>query len=288
MCVVRPGVMLVMRHISNAPRKSRFAFSLLLISTPFCTHFVIQYLLQKDIFTWLSRYLPLESPVKISQRLRMSDHQDQRPVKQRRTGGRPLFQELESADDDGSSTTSSAASDDMLPVRSQIQHGDAAFAHRQGGRPSDSESSEEEETSSSGSEDTDGESPSEGESNEENEQDEAPSEDPILSTFVTAASPTTNIRSRLQEFLPRLEQANTELDHGEDVQDRRVDEVSGDAEHYIEMDLSLGVLTENADEEGQVILPQVQPSDDEEIGMHVPSAKQTKQTIKRKIEEMDE
>lgn len=68
-----------------------------------------------------------------------------------------------------------------------------------------------------------------------------------LSTSQAQMAPsaaTSDLTSRIQEFLPQLRRANADLENSPDRLEKRVDHVADDAEHYIEMDLSLGVLSE--------------------------------------------
>ena len=57
-----------------------------------------------------------------------------------------------------------------------------------------------------------------------------------------SASPSrsTDLRSKIATFLPQLRKANEDLANAED--DRRIDAVADGQDHYIEMDLGLGVL----------------------------------------------
>lgn len=63
-----------------------------------------------------------------------------------------------------------------------------------------------------------------------------------------------DLQSRLQAFLPKLEKANAELENTDDVKQRRIDDVAEDDEHYIEMNLQLGVLSERktGDKDGKL------------------------------------
>lgn len=70
---------------------------------------------------------------------------------------------------------------------------------------------------------------------------------PKFSTKPTAEQ-ASNLRSRLEAFLPKLEKANAELDDAGDIRERRIDNVPEDEEHYIEMNLELGVLSERKDD----------------------------------------
>lgn len=58
----------------------------------------------------------------------------------------------------------------------------------------------------------------------------------------TIISSSSALRSRIATFLPQLRKANEDLTNAED--DRRIDAIADDQDHYIEMDLSLGVLKE--------------------------------------------
>lgn len=61
---------------------------------------------------------------------------------------------------------------------------------------------------------------------------------------ISAPNPTSDLRSRLSSFLPEMQKANTDLQNSAEAMARRVDEVADDEEHYIEMNLGLGVLKE--------------------------------------------
>lgn len=58
----------------------------------------------------------------------------------------------------------------------------------------------------------------------------------------TIMSGSSALRSRIAAFLPQLRQANEDLTNAED--DHRIDTIADDQDHYIEMDLGLGVLKE--------------------------------------------
>jgi hypothetical protein len=58
----------------------------------------------------------------------------------------------------------------------------------------------------------------------------------------TIISSSSALRSRIATFLPQLRKANEDLTNAED--DRRIDAIADDQDHYIEMDLGLGVLKE--------------------------------------------
>ncbi|KAI1624799.1 hypothetical protein EDD37DRAFT_649140 [Exophiala viscosa] len=88
------------------------------------------------------------------------------------------------------------------------------------------------------------------ESDEENSEEDASDEDalpPVLPSGLPtrlAAVGNSDLRSRLQSFLPQLQQANAELEDANVLVEKRIDHVSDDEQHYIEMNLGLGVLGE--------------------------------------------
>jgi Domain of unknown function (DUF4598) len=61
---------------------------------------------------------------------------------------------------------------------------------------------------------------------------------------ITAAGQSSDLRSKLSSFLPKLQKANADLLKSGEVMMKRLDEVEDDEEHYIEMNLGLGVLKE--------------------------------------------
>lgn len=98
-----------------------------------------------------------------------------------------------------------------------------------------------EETSPSGSSSGDD---VEGDSDEDEEDAENHATPPTSSPSATLklpASPTA-LKSRLMSFLPQIRQANAELETDPDISTKRIDDVAGDEEQYIEMNLGLGVL----------------------------------------------
>jgi hypothetical protein len=60
----------------------------------------------------------------------------------------------------------------------------------------------------------------------------------------TTVSDLSDLHSRIATFLPQLRKANEDLVNAEE--DHRLDAVADDEDHYIEMDLGLGVLKEKA------------------------------------------
>lgn len=63
---------------------------------------------------------------------------------------------------------------------------------------------------------------------------------PLISVSHTAF----DLRTRLSVFLPQLQKANADLDNATKAGLRQLDEVADDEDHYIEMNLGLGVLKE--------------------------------------------
>ncbi|EXJ63425.1 uncharacterized protein A1O5_11474 [Cladophialophora psammophila CBS 110553] len=195
----------------------------------------------------------------------MSDHKDDRPTKQRRIHGMPLLDQTSQIDDDEDSSSSSSSSFMTLPT-ARLSHrllNDAGTLHTE--NSSDNEESEvqdeEETTSSSDSEDSDGEETSEREEEEEEEEGGEDVEEPVpprgpgIPRFTTLPARGSDLKSRVQNFLPQLQRANAELEDSSQVFDRRIDHVSDDADHYIEMEVGLGVLTAQKDDTTRIMLP---------------------------------
>jgi len=113
-----------------------------------------------------------------------------------------------------------------------------------------------------------------------------------------------DLRSRLQAFLPKLEQANAELEDIEDIDQRRIDDVPEDEERYIEMNLELGVLSElkegheagnlrfresSGDEDNDIVASTAKKSPEVIVNQGVMSqlkGEKIQHTQKRKIEEL--
>ena len=66
----------------------------------------------------------------------------------------------------------------------------------------------------------------------------------LLKTPISQPIGDTDLQSRLSAFLPALHEANTRLLDPGEAAGRRIDDVDVGEEHYIEMDLGLGVLKE--------------------------------------------
>ena len=137
----------------------------------------------------------------------MADLQDRRPAKQRKTQGQPLFEDIEPTEDDGgSSITSSASTGELQPVRLPQRLArmlGAPGADQTSTTENDDEGSEER-TPSSQSVDSDEDTSSDDESSDNTEARFAvnDSENPG-----SVRPPVSDLRSRLQQFLPQLQQA---------------------------------------------------------------------------------
>ncbi|KAL6244023.1 hypothetical protein RBB50_008892 [Rhinocladiella similis] len=103
-----------------------------------------------------------------------------------------------------------------------------------------SETDDSDKTSSSGSSEDEPSSEEDGD-DEEDEEDLEATALPEPHVPVTTGD---DLRSRLQSFLPQIQNANLALQNAADVLERRIDNVSDSDEHYIEMNLGLGVLSE--------------------------------------------
>ncbi|OAG42866.1 hypothetical protein AYO21_02817 [Fonsecaea monophora] len=208
----------------------------------------------------------------------MPDQKDSRPAKQRRIHGTPLLDQSSPVDDDEDSSSSSSSSSVHLPTsrlaHRLLKHTNPPPTERSAG---DGQSGDEDEddvtTSSSDSEDSDSEESSEEEDLDSEDDDEDENEgvedhldasDSGVPQFNTLPAPASDLKSRLQSFLPQLRQANAELDNAGGVVDRRVDHVSDEEEHYIEMEVGLGVLSEERIDATQIQLPR-SPSGENEI-----------------------
>ena len=98
--------------------------------------------------------------------------------------------------------------------------------------------SDDDETSSSGSSSEDDED-SDDQKGADDDAALATSSSPALSN---STSSSTALKSRLASFLPKLQQANAELETDPEAATKRIDDVADDEEQYIEMNLGLGVL----------------------------------------------
>ncbi|KIW86324.1 hypothetical protein Z517_01720 [Fonsecaea pedrosoi CBS 271.37] len=208
----------------------------------------------------------------------MPDQKESRPAKQRRTHGTPLLDQSSPIEDDEDSSSSSSSSSVRLPTsrlaHRLLKHTNPPPTERSAGDgQSGDEDEDDETTSSSDSEDSDSEESSEeedqdseDEAEDENEgvEDHLDASDSGVPQFTTLPAPASDLKSRLQSFLPQLRQANAELDNGGGVVDRRIDHVSDEEEHYIEMEVGLGVLSEEKSDATQIRLPR-SPSGENEL-----------------------
>ncbi|KAK4946804.1 hypothetical protein LTR10_014306 [Elasticomyces elasticus] len=160
-----------------------------------------------------------------------------------------------------SSTSSSSSSGYSPPWRPRAHFElERQMMEEEGNDEDDDEDLDE---ASTDSEESDEETSEEGDS-----QDEATLPSILPSRLPTrfAAAGNSDLRSRLQSFLPQLQQANAELDNADVLVEKRIDQVSDDEEHYIEMNLGLGVLGERkrrADDEIRLESSDVEDDDDE-------------------------
>jgi hypothetical protein len=198
--------------------------------------------------------------------LKMSEHADERRAKRRKTHTQPMLQDMNAWEDgDVSSTTSSSSSEVLLPIRHSQR------LHKVITPPGEDESStdnenvgaedEDETTTSSGSDDSEDDEPSEVESSDEKEG--VHDEEASAQQLARAPAPEPDLKSRLQAFLPQLQQANSELESLGASHDRRIDQISDDADQYIEMDLGLGVLAEQEGETEEIKIPRAQGKGDD-------------------------
>ncbi|KIX08494.1 uncharacterized protein Z518_03150 [Rhinocladiella mackenziei CBS 650.93] len=193
----------------------------------------------------------------------MSGQEDEPPTKRRNTGSKhpeiarnrllnqdhdDAFRENGINEEEADSSPASSSSGYSPPWRAQQRMRMTHQTRYGDGRDVDDTTDEEETTSSSESSETDDDEISEAEESDEKHDNvwikgprvSAPS---TLSTTFTG-NEGSNLKSRLQNFLPQLQQANAELENAAGLQDQRIDHVSDNQETYIEMNLSLGVLSE--------------------------------------------
>ncbi|ERF71566.1 hypothetical protein EPUS_00555 [Endocarpon pusillum Z07020] len=70
--------------------------------------------------------------------------------------------------------------------------------------------------------------------------------------LMSVSHATSDLRTRLSAFLPQLQKANADLENATEACLRPLDEVADDEDHYIEMNLGLGVLKEKRPPSAQV------------------------------------
>jgi Domain of unknown function (DUF4598) len=150
-------------------------------------------------------------------------------------------------------------------------------------------------TSSSGDSElessSDGETLADSEDEEHGEDGETPI-DLVATQSKIKMSPTpTNLRLRLSKFLPELQQANIHLEEAGNALVSQLDDVADDEEHYIEMNLGLGVLEEVRMGDNTVAIEDSSSSADaetseEEDVMEILKGQTRTRPVKRKIEEI--
>lgn len=101
------------------------------------------------------------------------------------------------------------------------------------------------------SDDEDGSSSPKSGTSSSTEEDDSSEEDERVQNLhlpdkppISVPDPASDLSTRLSSFLSALQKANADLQDPSDILAKRVDEVADDEEHYIEMDLGLGVLKE--------------------------------------------
>jgi hypothetical protein len=224
----------------------------------------------------------------------MADDVAARPAKQLKTHGQPFLQEVRmsaAADDSASVTTSSSSSSESatpdrqtrLPLRSMI----AAEEDSSSSGEEEHSDKETETTSSSDSDDSDNSDDSDEGVSEDNGSSPAATSTHIPPEAAPIMAP--SLAARVQSFLPQLQQANREMTASKESQ---IDNVTDEAKHYIEMDLSLGVLAEEQSDDEEIKIPQgmTEREKDSEDGlegqMTMSMEMHTRKTTKRKIEEV--
>ncbi|KAK6384674.1 hypothetical protein LTS17_002237 [Exophiala oligosperma] len=162
-----------------------------------------------------------------------------------------------------SATTLNASQQNQtsLPRTDVVESGETAEDPDQ---TSSSGSSEEEQTTSEReSEEEEGDKDEDEDESEDQENITDPADD--WRALEVPSRTSNDLRSRLQTFLPQIESANLALQENPDnVLDRRLDDVSDSEEHYIEMNLGLGVLSERRERSITVTGGGVDDDDDDD------------------------
>ena len=133
--------------------------------------------------------------------------------------------------------------------------------------------SNEDETSSSGTSSSESEGPEQSSDCEDISDEASSSEGEESSNAHSIKNPmsiitpkeASNLQTRLKSFLPKIQYANTELVDADGILKHQIDHVSDDEKHYIEMNLGLGVLSEQqtvSEEEIQYQEPTADDDDD--------------------------
>ncbi|KAJ4503998.1 hypothetical protein HRR83_007700 [Exophiala dermatitidis] len=178
-----------------------------------------------------------------------------RTISKRDAGKETTTTDMDRVDEEGSDMVSSSeksSSSEKVSTR-QSPNQQQPINDQESGSESEQEVEAEETTSSSGSDSDESDEDEHSESEDENSDEGNPSgdlDDPLSSqgqqrpTALPPIGERSGLRSRLQEFLPQLQKANVELESSSDILDKRIDHVDDGAEQYIEMNLGLGVLSE--------------------------------------------
>lgn len=153
-------------------------------------------------------------------------------------------------------------------------------------------------TSSSGvstSEDPDDDHTIEDSEDEAEEENASEQDDDLPQKVRGPKTNTSDLKARLSKLLPELQKANADLTAPGNSSKHRIDAVNEDEDHYIEMDLGLGVLQEVQEtDRDHIIVPKDNSSsrsssdteDADAIEMISRSKEQPEKPSKRKIEEI--
>ncbi|EHY52746.1 hypothetical protein ABEF92_002816 [Exophiala dermatitidis] len=179
-----------------------------------------------------------------------------RTISKRDAGEETTTTDMDRVDEEGSDMVSSSeksSSSEKVSTRHSSNQ-QQPINDQESESESEQEVEAEETTSSSGSDSDESDEDEHSESEDENSDEGNPSADdldgPLSSqdqqrpTALPPIGERSGLRSRLQEFLPQLQKANVELESSSDILDKRIDHVDDGAEQYIEMNLGLGVLSE--------------------------------------------
>ena len=181
-----------------------------------------------------------------------SETSDGRVIKRARSPNKPEIPRLvaavfgkEQASRQGDDVKAASARKNSEAARLQRSHGD--------NQTSSSSSDASDTSAETSSDDEDGASSTQvgATSSADNSNDDSSGDDKAIQNLprakkppISALHPASDLRTRLSSFLPELQKANADLHDSSGPQARRLDEVADDEEHYIEMDLGLGVLKE--------------------------------------------
>ncbi|KAG9778831.1 hypothetical protein ABEF93_002754 [Exophiala dermatitidis] len=178
-----------------------------------------------------------------------------RTISKREAGEETGTEDMDRVEQRGSEVVSSEKSSSSEKISTQQSSNQQPIDAPESESESDQEVEAEETTSSSGSDSDESAEGEHSESEDKDSDEENPSgddlDDPLSSqgqqrpTALPPIGERSGLRSRLQEFLPQLQKANADLESSSDnILDKRIDHVDDGAEQYIEMNLGLGVLSE--------------------------------------------